>query len=70
MPHDYHGCLDNGPHNFEARYDIRFPPHLANIRTGDKEVVEAFKEKIYIHDICTKCGAVVKREEETCMTES
>ena len=61
---------DNYCHRFEARYDEEMPADMADvmkeiIKNNEwlPELIKNFKKRIYVHDICTKCGAVVKREE-------
>lgn len=54
-------------HNYEARYDTWY-----SAPTGDvgnipapfiEDILEASKErkKTYVHDICTRCGNVIRR---------
>lgn len=53
---------------FEARYDTR-PPEIESIEglRGGPAAVEAFLRgltaKTYVHDVCVRCGATVKRED-------
>lgn len=54
--------------NFEARYDLS--PAMTEDATltnaTDKSValfLDALRTKTYVHDICTACGKIVKREE-------
>lgn len=58
-------CTSLRGHKFEARYDRRLgniPPTFKGY--GDAaEILEKFREVIYVHDICVRCGAVVKRGE-------
>jgi hypothetical protein len=64
-------------HNFEARYDVHEKGEqdpivgMFNHATyestaeGIKSVVpEKFKKRTYVHDVCTRCGLVVKREQK------
>lgn len=51
-------------HNFEARYDIG-EPNLSVFKSFSgfqvAEMMEALKPKKYVHDVCTRCGAIVER---------
>lgn len=58
------GKLFNGC-KFEARYDTVSRPN-AEFKTNDAELMSAFfhgvgAHKTYVHDICIRCGHVVKR---------
>ena len=57
------GLFKSKAHRFEARYDRRFPNPLGTVEGYGARTVEAFKEQIYVYDVCTKCGAVVQRGE-------
>ena len=52
---------------FEARYDEVREPALEGLDDHAKNTVSFFgpmperHKKTYVHDICVKCGAVVKR---------
>ena len=62
-------------HQFQPRYDEEVPGEMAaaiiDVRKNcrDKhdltisEFVKMIQKRTYVCDICTKCGAVVKREE-------
>ena len=69
-------CADDYCHRFEPRYDERVDTAAAealaeaiknpNNITGDimtSELVAELKDRTYVHDVCTKCGAVVQRGE-------
>lgn len=52
-------------HKFYARYNIIPPTNIKNISPhyDGKEIsqiVDSFSTKTYIHDICVKCGKIVK----------
>ena len=54
MTHAYLKC-EPTTHNYEPRYEERMPK-------GD--FTSSFfnhKEKIYVYDICTKCGDTIKK---------
>ena len=60
------GLFKSKAHHFEGRYDEEFPVEIFNGMTkfkGDAETLNEFRKRTYVCDICTKCGAVVKREE-------
>jgi len=51
-------------HKFKPRYEYRFPEWFSNISSikhGYSEGIDALKEKIYICDICVKCGKKIYR---------
>jgi len=52
-------------HKFEARYDLKHPPcNITSERPRfDNTFADNFYEKHYVHDICVKCGNVIKRGE-------
>ena len=64
---------DDNAHNFEPRYDESIPIIFSETlrlltkmcgETSDwYEKINKLRERRYIHDVCTKCGAVVKRGE-------
>jgi len=59
-----HNCQKHG-HRYEARFDKRFPVGIMDrlAKTGNiPEIIEAMKETIYIHDLCTRCGHVIERK--------
>jgi hypothetical protein len=63
-------CYNGGQkHNFEERYESRFPPGFNGIghyKGGDLiGYVESHKEQIYVRDICLWCGKTVERDEHT-----
>lgn len=50
---------------FEARYDISKPDlsQMRNYRGYELlELFEKLRSKTYVHDICVRCGKVVKRD--------
>lgn len=57
---------DRGIHNFQPRYDEVWPEDTAlrslKSASGDFErLLKTMKNKIYVQDICVKCGKVIKR---------
>ena len=57
-------------HNFKARYNTeysegKFPPDLDLWSPYCKDIIEATKSEKseYIHDICIRCGKVIKKKE-------
>lgn len=59
-----HDC-DLAGHQFEARYDYQGPALNSKIRAADAaeatEFLRAAGKQTYVHDICVKCGKIVKR---------
>ena len=48
-------------HKFEARYDEKQSNYkLENVLSRDLRSLMFYN--VYIHDICTRCGEVIKRE--------
>ena len=49
---------------FKPRYDYIFPEWFSRISSikGNSEQLKVLKEKIYIYDICIRCGKIIKRE--------
>lgn len=48
---------------FEPRYDLG-PPDLSrftSMKNAHPEFFEALKPKTYVHDVCIRCGTIVKR---------
>jgi hypothetical protein len=64
----FKGC-EEGVHKFEARYDEVKTPTDVRLKSGGgvdvSEFAEAFRrmnfEQRYVHDICVRCGKIVKR---------
>lgn len=58
-------CLKGKAHKFQPRYDEkpRNTPigHIKNITS--EELHKLIYYKVYIHDICVRCGKVIKRED-------
>lgn len=51
-------------HNFKARYST-IPPNIHGPKFsgfGFEEFIDLLSKKIYVHDICTKCGHIIKDE--------
>jgi hypothetical protein len=49
---------------FEGRFDSVPPEKINDIRTtvdGALRFVAAMTKKIYVHDICVRCGKIIKR---------
>lgn len=57
-------CEKKG-HKLEARYDLIMPAHMSENMLDDimclARDVHELKDKIYVHDICTKCGLTISR---------
>ena len=58
-----------GVHRFQARYDLSaaavYPKEVSTIVGVDPSVIaicEQSRQRTYVHDICVKCGEIVKRE--------
>ena len=64
MSNGCHISFGQKRHEYEPRYDLVMPPKLANFGFAGPAGIEAFKNKVYIHDICVRCGDVVKRKTE------
>lgn len=64
---DDYTCIKGKQHNFEARYDYG-APLLTNLESKGcssseiADIMNASKAATYIHDICTKCGKIINRE--------
>ncbi len=61
-------CKAHG-HSFRPRFDLRAPKWLEKENRldwlADSGVqLEHVYEKIYVHDVCTKCGMIVSRSEK------
>lgn len=54
-----HDCAQYG-HRYEARFDLKAPAWLSNVRSIQGHPKETY-ESIYVHDICTRCGDIKKR---------
>lgn len=48
-------CL-TGEHNFQPRYDEKVPDPFWG-------AVSNQKDKIYVADVCSRCGTTIKRQE-------
>ena len=60
-------CSSVFGHNFEPRYDEE--PGLS-VEMGPKwrredvlAIFDATRKRTYVHDVCTRCGATVNRDE-------
>lgn len=59
-----HDCRKHG-HRFEPRYDMIPPENINRLHAtvdGACRITEILTKKIYVHDICTRCGLIVPRE--------
>ena len=61
-----HNCEKKG-HKLEARYDLTMPAHMSETMLDDllcfiKDVSE-LKDKVYVRDVCVKCGFTVSRND-------
>ena len=58
------GCY-HGSHKFEPRYDEKMNPNNLNISGmsvhSASEARKLIYYKVYVHDICVKCGKTIKR---------
>lgn len=52
-------------HNFQARHDEGMPRDIKSFTCGlfqsQADIIESLKEKIYVLDICIKCGKTIQR---------
>lgn len=50
-------------HKFEPRYDLKMPASFAERLTHapSGHLVEALKDRTYVHDICVRCGMIRTR---------
>lgn len=60
-------CIDRKPHQFEPRYSFGSPalsiPGPLTITADDfAKMVNSSKPQTYIHDLCIKCGKIIKPE--------
>ena len=53
----FKSCKD-GVHKFEARYS--YIPYEKKLEAVLVTHSELFNQKVYVHDICTKCGKIIK----------
>ena len=58
-----HNCNIHG-HRFQARYDEKPRPGDLEGRMSAEEARELLVTRIYVHDICIRCGMIVKRTGE------
>jgi hypothetical protein len=64
----FKGCED-GVHKFEARYDLSEPKFGEIPWSGMKSfsmaptVVEKMRRRIYVRDVCVRCGKVIERDD-------
>lgn len=52
-----------GVHRFEPRYDTTWPPNFvpSKITGYAPEMIEGMKNKVYVQDVCVRCGTIRKR---------
>jgi len=59
-------CQKKG-HKLEARYDLIMPPQMSEEMLDEimclARDVSELKNKIYVRDVCTKCGFTISRDE-------
>ncbi|MEK6884247.1 MAG: hypothetical protein AABY22_31745 [Nanoarchaeota archaeon] len=49
-------------HRFEPRYDMDFPDDIqCSVSSMDEAQLDALKDRTYVHDVCERCGNVVRR---------
>lgn len=53
-------CHGNDPHKFEPRYDEIFPPSITKFESSSTNLPLAMRNKIYVCDVCIRCGAISK----------
>lgn len=51
-----------GNHQFEARYDEQPNLHFKNVSLERGDPHSILYYKVYVHDICTRCGRTVRRQ--------
>ena len=51
-------------HKYQPRYDLVWPNNRQIEGRGNADYVNAFKNKIYVYDICVKCGHIVQRKDQ------
>ena len=61
MAHNTAACMDSGPHHFEPRYDTKQRVENMSARVLETHLTPVLEDKVYLYDICTKCGITVKR---------
>jgi len=52
-------CKD-GVHSYEPRYDEKYNPEVIKLFETMDGNVKQLRDETYIHDICVRCGDVVK----------
>ncbi len=62
-------------HDFQPRYDVVAPKWLAKETRRDWLAhagvpIEHLHERIYVHDICVRCGKVVSRNDAALIDEA
>ena len=56
----FKGCKD-GVHKFKPRYDLVAPEWMNRLSHWKRGNPKEMYEKVYVHDICVRCGAVAKK---------
>ena len=57
------GNCKKGIHRFEPRYDLVWPEGTKiKAATISSYAFDELKNKIYVYDICVRCGKTIKRE--------
>lgn len=51
-------------HKFEARYQksAARTPAIGEVRGDIVGILETLRDETYVHDICVRCGEIVRRE--------
>lgn len=49
-----------GRHQFEPRYDTTMPDDIEGFE-GTLRAMESLKDKIYVRDVCVRCGQTIER---------
>lgn len=68
----FKSCKD-GVHKYEPRYDMQPPNRIGDYEgcaSGLEDTIKALTKKIYVHDICVKCGNIIKAEVNNMTTDS
>lgn len=59
-----HDCKTDG-HRTEARYHDQLNKIIMDRFTELEGNLNQLRERIYVHDICTRCGAIFQKKDTT-----